>query len=126
MHNNGVQLPVLLYSQAYGLGSTLNGTKVHLYMVLVRLGGVSVEGLVDSDCGCTLVWGNVVLSEKMDWNLPRDVSGMQGEIWIYPTAGVELGVQEQRGQLHIRVLKDLLRLMILGRDWLGFPALIQS
>lgn len=112
--------------------ATTAGSAVHwkdvgsqLYMAQVRLGEAMVKGLVGSIVSAPLFGrkrGGLYTSYK---HLLVYILCIQGETCDYPMAEVELEVQAWRAQLHIKVVK-LPWLIILGKDWVGYSALMQQ
>lgn len=124
--SNGMWLPGLLLQWLYGLGSTLNHTGSQPYMILVRLGGVIVEGLVISSCVYTYVWETERDSKEDGPASPCTCLVYTWQDTLPHSISWTVGVQDRRAQLYKGVVKTLPWPMILGKDWLGFPALMKG
>lgn len=61
---------------------------------------------------------------NVDQHLLIRILCIHGETHICPTAKVDLEIQVQRAQQYVSMVKDLPWLIILGKDWMGFSALM--
>ena len=83
---------------------------------LVKMQGKPAELLVDSGASCTLVCQDLAEDEKMNRKDKLHIRYAHGDSVVYPTANIEININNQIYNVHTGVSSTLPRPVLLGQD----------
>lgn len=78
--------------------------------------GIPTELLVDSGASCTLVHQDLVTNERINENDQLQIKCAHGDSVVYPTANIEIKINDQIYHVRAGVSPTLPRPVLLGRD----------
>ncbi|XP_075442406.1 uncharacterized protein LOC142487280 [Ascaphus truei] len=110
------------FSRTVASAFTVENYKPWLLPALIE--GKTVQALVDSGSGKTLVLQELLPPNVCSFDSPWSIECIHGDVKRYPTAKIQLQVNGQEAYLEVGVVPWLPAPIVLGRDWPFFSDLM--